>query len=314
MNKLLWILVALALCTGVSCESKSGQVVEPSREDPKLSGPPSWADQPPNPDIIRDQRKVAAELGQAAAAAPVAPRPAATPAPAPAPAAAGPAVAEVQQVVAKMIATVTPGNEQKFAEFLAPKEAELLAPVLKDTLAVAAKFKELEKLAKDKLGAELPDNLKAGQATVSLPGRGGSEDFSQLKFDSLQFAQQGQDVLVTGPQGMKLLFGKVGQEWKIKLPDQDQAAMKALMPVLGELVAATGTFVDAMTAGINDGSIIKDNFDAKAEELGKTHIEPVIQKVFGAMMQSVQPTTQPEPPMPLEPPAPLPSPSRLERP
>ena len=102
-------------------------------------------------------------------------------------------------------------------------------------------------------------------------------------------ALAGLTLVVTGPQGLNLRFAKVGQEWKIKLPQQEKALLQAVGPLMQELATAFSGFADEMTLGINSGSITKDNLQAKFDELGKKHVEPVMEKFFGAMMKQMQP-------------------------
>lgn len=113
MKKLLTILAVAVACTALACEKKSDQVIRPTKFDPDLDGPPSRLEKPLNEDIAKDQRRIAREAGRAVA--PVG-SPPATPAPA-APAAGG-ATDEVKQIVARMMTTIKPGQEEKALDFL----------------------------------------------------------------------------------------------------------------------------------------------------------------------------------------------------
>jgi len=282
MSKLLALLAAMLLCAGAGCEKKSAEPVEESRFDPALDGPPSRLEKPINEDIVKDQRQVARQAGRAVAAVSTPP-----PAPSPPTPTGGP-VDQVKQTVASMIATVRPGQEERILDFLEPQDASTLRPMIQGIKQLTPKMQQFEKLVQDKLGMPLPADIK-GTSSASMPGI--PLDLSKAKLGDFTFAQQGQEVLVKGPRGEDWRFAKAGQQWKIKLP----AGIAKVVPVVSELFTAFGNLLAEMTAGINDGAITKDNFQAKSDELGKKHLEAVTNKLFGLIFQEMMPTTMPAP-------------------
>ena len=282
MKKLLTILAVAVACTALACEKKSDEVIRPTKFDPDLDGPPSRLEKPLNEDIAKDQRQIAREAGRVVA--PVG-SPPATPAPA-APAAGG-ATDEVKQIVARMMTTIKPGQEEKALDFLDVQEASALRPLFKSIQQTDAKVRQFERLVQTKLGAALPESMKDGGGGPPEPLPGVPKDFAKIRFDDIQFKQEGTEVAVTGPQGLKMRFAKVGADWKMKLPPETKLLMQTLRPMFQELLDSFNKVVDEMTAGVNDGSITKDNLEARAEELQKKHVGPVIEKFFEAMMKDM---------------------------
>jgi len=235
MKKLLTILVAAALCMTAACEKKTGAIVEPTRFDPEVDGPPSILDKPTNAEIAEDQRKIAQQAP--APASPVTPAVAPAPAAPTVPPAVGP-VAEVRQVVAQMITTLKPGQEEEALAFVDPQDVPILRPMMDNAKRIATKLQALEALVQTKLAVPLPKEMKEGMSELLnvLPNM--PKDFSQIKYDDIQFQLQGQEVAVTGPQGLNLRFAKVAAEWKIKQPPQARSMMQALLPVHQEMLGA----------------------------------------------------------------------------
>lgn len=121
------------------------------------------------------------------------------------------------------------------------------------------------------------------------------KDFTKIRFDDIQFKQEGQEVAVTGPQGLKMRFAKVGVDWKMKLPPEAKLLIQTLLPMFNELLGGFNKVVDEMTAGVNDGSVTKDNLEARAEELQKKHVGPVMEKFFEGMMKDMPAPGAPPP-------------------
>lgn len=290
MKKLLAILAVAVACTALACEKKSDEVIRPTKFDRDLDGPPSRLGKPLNEDIAKDQRRIAREAGRAVA--PVG-SPPATPAPG-APAGGG-SSEEVKQIVARMMTTIKPGQEEKALDFLDPQEASAIRPLFKSIQQIGAKVKQLEKLVQTKLGAALPESMKGGGGEPPEPLPGMPKDFAKIRFDDIQFKEEGEEVAVTGPQGLKMRFAKVGADWKMKLPPEAKLLIQTLRPMFEELLGSFNKVVDEMTAGVNDGSITKDNLEARSEELQKKHVGPVMEKFFEAMMKDMQPPGAPLP-------------------
>jgi len=284
MSKVLAILAVAAMCIASGCERNSEEPVEETQFDPTLDGPPSMLDRPISDEVAEDQTAIAQKARQAAGEAAL---PAALPAgrPAAAPALTGTPVEQVTQTVGMMLAAAKPGQEQQMLAFFGQQEAAALLPMIQGAAQLPIKMQRLEKLATDKLGMSLPQDLKQGTSMAA----GGMPINATMKPEDFTFEQSGQDVLAKDPTGKEVRFTKVGGRWLIKLdPDEMEA-----LSVVAELMAGTEKAVDEMTVGINDGSIDKANFDAKAKAIGEKHMGPVMKKFMELMMKGMGPATAP---------------------
>lgn len=288
MKKLVTILTAMALMTALGCEDKPSEPARPTQFDPNLDGPASMLDEPISDDIAKDQKEIAKKVAQAGAAVEEASPAAPTPAPV-----TGTPVEQARQIVGSMISAVRPGREERFLDFLDKANADTLRPIYRSARDLPAKADQLDKLMKDKLGVNMPDDAKQGFTLISESLPGLPQAFLKAKPADLKFAEDGQDVVVTAPGGQILRLTNVAGAWKVQLPADD---LKDLS-VFTDVHKGLDTFLAEMSKGINDGSITRQNFSAKGEELSQKHVEPAMGKFFELMTKGlkVPAPTGPEP-------------------
>ncbi|GAF73652.1 unnamed protein product, partial [marine sediment metagenome] len=149
--------------------------------------------------------------------------------------------------------------------------------LLTDMKALEEKNQKVIALVKTKLDKDMKD--------MSGPGKGGGplDDVAKTSLDDLTFKGQNGTVTFTDKKGNTETFVKENGAWKGKL-DADK---KEMLGVVVEMLAATDKMLDAITAGVNDGSITKDNFDQKAEQLSKTHMGPAMAKLMAVAMKTI---------------------------
>lgn len=302
MKTTLTILAATLMCVAVGCEKKSEKAAEGTVYDPSIDGPPSVLAPAADAGILADQTRATGR-----------PRPAAATPPAPRPATA----ADVQALKRQLAAALAEAKGGRM-DGMANLFPEPLAKGMRAMSALPGKLKAFEQLVKDKLGMDLPDKLKSeALGPVGGAGPGGASfspagDLEKASIDELKFAIQGQKIVATDPKGKEVAFVSTPRGWKMEIP----AEARDFVTVLVEVSEATLKVIDTLTAGINDGSITKDNFEAKADEVGQQHMKGPMEKfakIFGEMMTKafaqVAPGPAPGPPTPTPaPPTPTPGP------
>ncbi len=196
----------------------------------------------------------------------------------------------VKQKVAELITAAQAGQQEQVLEFFA--EPNALLALLSGAKEIQTEVQDFEALVKDQLGIELPDDVRSVLASKS-EGIGVTESIKNVSVDDLEFEQIGSDVVVTDPKGQKITFVPVGSDYKISLSDKQIE----LLAIAGELIAAQQEFLDEMTKGIEAGRIDSDNFERRAEAIGKRTIMPVVGKLMKIMLLGAeQPAPETETP------------------
>jgi hypothetical protein len=270
------VIVGLVAAAGLLAGCEGDRASEEAKPyDPEVDPPPMNLTVRTDRDLLADQRKLARKPATAA--------PTTTTAPATAPAGpsdTGPQVDEVKQAVAKLVEASKSGDPEQLRPVFAAADGEAMIGLLKAGVELPKKIAALQKAIKDDLGlADAPPMLQ--QAMAQGGGTGPSmSDLADIAPDALSYKIQGEDVLVTGPEGMKLVFSKASGQWKAGFDPM----MNKMLPVLGELVQAQAKFIDTLTTGIKDREVTKDNIDQKAMELAEQLLKPAAKKLGELMM------------------------------
>ncbi len=309
------ILAALLLWAATGCETPD-QPEDTADFDREIDGPPCVYAAGGDEDLLADQGKLAERRDRQAAAAAASAAPPAAPQPARLPAGADP-VQSLRQRLQALALVASAGKPEQMIELFGAEEANALRQMLavKD---IETKLQSLEQLVRTRFGDASAGKIKALFNAGGPAGAPGTEPaagpprpsppkaddiFGPLMDTSkLQFEAQGETVVVTQPDGEKITFIYTDQDWKI----QADPLLKQMMVLGGKMAVASGKLVDALAAGINDGSINQGNLEAKAQELAETHLAPAMEqfaKLFGEMMKKAfegmgkaappGPTTQP---------------------
>lgn len=272
MRKLMLCAMMVSLAAGSGCRKRSPSGETPRTYDPTVDAPASVLQAPYNPDLAKDQTQISRAVAEAAGAA--------TPgsAPAGAPAAGAPATPDDLEAVKLVVAKMIEAGQQPDAQFYTPQDAPVVTALIQGMTALPAKQTEVENLLKTKLGMDQPSEALAKQMNPAPAGgeAGGPAPKAEFKsplgsatIDQLKFEAVGPDVRVTGG-GQPQVFTRTAQGWKVKFDPME----RQMLGLMGDMVAAEGKFLDAVKAGVDDGSITKDNFDAKSKELADTHLKP----------------------------------------
>jgi hypothetical protein len=276
--------IATLLCAGVmlsGCERNEASEASPAAYDPDVDAPVSILDRAVNPDVAGNQSAISRRAG--AAPPPARATPTATGAPTPT-AAAGDGIAGVKQKIADISAAIKRGEEEREAELFIDQDAEVIRALLLDSKNIEAKVKSFEELVRNRLGMELPADLKSG-LSPKLAGGASGFGFADLDVNKVKFDQTGETVVVDNMKGQRLTFSLVGSEYKASLPP----GMKKLQEMARELLAAQGVCIDRISAGINRGSITEDNIEPMAKRISDQTVMPVIKKIMGMTITPASP-------------------------
>jgi len=195
-------------------------------------------------------------------------------------------VAEVKEAIAKFITAKDEGDEEAL---LACYDSETTATAKKLTGAlkkVQTKAVALAELMEKEFGEDLPAEAKKGIAELKDPPKDMPTPAAMLgdvPTEDLKMTSFGKKIVVEAPNKPKLVFAKSADGWLMGL-NQDQ---KALLDVFTELLVASEKVLDALEAGVKDGSITADNVKAKGDQLMKEMVGPLQPKLTAIMMKVV---------------------------
>jgi len=286
-----WLIfaAALAMATVLGCDRQAQE--EPVPYDRAVDGPPSIV-QPSlrDYDIISDPKTVINRIRQARDAAAdtgggtkSGGDPSGTGRPA-----SDAEVTQVKETLAKFVAAKDAGEA---ADVLALFDSDSTATTNKMTEAltkVQTKAVVLATLMETKFGDQLPPKVKKNVQEMTGSPEGMLTPSTMLAaippVDQLTMTSFGQKIVAEGPNKQKFVFSKAGDGWLIALSD-DQ---KALLDVFTELFVASEKIVDALKAGIDDGSITAMNIEAKGDKLAEEMIGPLKDKLTAIMMKALQ--------------------------
>lgn len=302
MKRCLAILCVVALALPLaSC--RKNDTPEPVGADNAVG--PSVITAKPNPSLGESQVTISSKAeaartsaGMAAPTTPTPTTPEAATAPAPASTVPAESITAIKAVLEQMKAFVAANPNELPVQFMADDvapAAKIAQQALKD-LPVKA---EALKSAMTAKGIPMPENFEKGMDKM----KEGVFNIALLKAapDTLKFELQGDKVIVTPPQGDKEAFVNTPTGWKYTAVSADDAKKAAMV---AELLPGSVKVLDGLIAGVNDGSITKDNFSAKQEELSKQFVLPVLEKVMKSAMGTTPTPAATSPEAPATPAAP----------
>jgi len=273
-----------AVMMGVGCKRQTASD-RPEPYDPNVDAPPNVLVEAPS-NVPRGGGGVAS----AAKPTPPAPKPTEPKPTEPKPTEPGPAepggddnanIAEVKQLLTDAVAAAKEGNNDKLIALFPTEFGEAVAALDPRMKAMEQKSADFAQLLQDKLGAELPESAKGmigggEEGGISSP----LDDFAKMDVEAMVFRGFEGKVSVDDGSGDGQGFVKTADGWKMEVPPQASQSIG----VLGEVVDGTEKFYDTLTAGVNDGSITKENLEAKIEEVSKTTVLPAMMKLMAIMM------------------------------
>ena len=202
----------------------------------------------------------------------------------------------VKAVVEKMIAAAEDDDTNALVGFFSREDAVLVRPMFEADKTMPAKLDALGALVSEKLSVELPAGMKRGMGSKIAP----TGMLTSVEPDEFKYSLEGPSVVVTNPSDKRALpFVKIGRQWLVQYSEQGRKGLS----FVSDVAAATGEFISAMTAGVNDGSITAENLEAKAKELAEKHIRPAAEKLGALMteaMGAAVPAEDSEEPVPAE--------------
>ena len=286
-----WIVLLAVVAISLplaSCSKKSSG--ESGKYDPKVDAPPTLAKAPSDPGIADRQEKYENGIQ---IAAPVAP-PTATSNPAGAavtpekspaaatpekgPAAGTPASAEETAAIKAMLTQMNKdvaADIENFANYWDTKEAPTVKKFIIEAKGIIAKMDALKTAAKAK-GITLPGDIGGPKDSTTGMATAMTNAFTP---DRVKILKDGDVIVIVDAEGDKHPTVKSADGYKLAMSEKD----RKMLPFAGELFTALNKMLDAMTAGINDGSITNANIKQKSDELGKQYMAPVMGKMMTSM-------------------------------
>ncbi|MDY7010692.1 MAG: hypothetical protein SVV80_08065 [Planctomycetota bacterium] len=299
MKRLIIVLAVTVTFLALGCEKRAGRSAEADRYDAKIDGPVCVLTAGADENLLSDQKALSRQTELDAAAVSEnkektidedTEREDTNPAPT-----AGPAGA-VRQVMVDLIANFKAERMDRLADVLPSAEAAALRRSFKDFNKLNQKEVSLVQLFRTKLKMEPPPDVKPElkkDATKMLVYAIFGVNFSQVSLDDLSIKQDGETVVISGPNVRKVTFSKDEQVWKIQVsPDA-----RRLVELLEEAVTISERMTDELISGINNGSVTKDNHRAKMDEIEQRHGAVMGAKIRALMSKLLIPWMMPAPTM-----------------
>jgi len=279
--------LAAAVVVGIGCDRQDPSE-QPEPYDPNVDAPPNVLVEAPS-----NVPRGGGSLASAAKPKPAEPKPAepkpaepgpTEPAPTEPPAGSGESIAEVKQLLTDAVAAAEEGSNDKLVALFPTEIGKAILALDPRMKVMEQKSADFAQLVQDKLGAEMPESAK-GMTGGGKEGGFGSplDELANMTVETMTFKAVGDKVSVTDEEGEENIFARTADGWKIEVPPQ----MAQVIGVLGEVLDGTEKFLDTLTAGVNDGSITKENLEAKIEEVSKTTVLPAMMKLMAIMMSGM---------------------------
>ncbi len=182
---------------------------------------------------------------------------------------------EVKALFTAAAADAKAGKFDKLLALLPADEAAGIKPVLAGTQEMLPKVKKLAEAAKSKdvpLPSGLITFLSDGPAAMA-PGVGPILHCDEISIDS----KDDTVIISAGPSSMGVK--KTDKGWQVQVPPET-AVIVGVMP---DMLKAMDAMVTDLTAGIEDGSITKDNLETKGRTLTVKHLQPISEKIQTAL-------------------------------
>jgi len=202
--------------------------------------------------------------------------------------------------------------DESIAGYFVRDDAELIRQAIRAQAPVLEKlrgFREALELefgpeAAAEIGGEIPGMAgeSAGPAAATVNPRAILPKAAELQPEDLELTEaDGRVLLALGQTGMQIAFVEVDGAWKIDLPEQFDAVLRA-MPSLAK---AYSDFLDELIAGLDGGSVTKENISEAMALAYQKHVVAAMQEhavgLAGGIMkgpeteEAASPLPSPEP-------------------
>ena len=195
-------------------------------------------------------------------------------------------IAEVKEVIEKVLATKDAEDDSEAFAFFEEDAATAVKEITQGTKDIQAKALALDAIMETKFGAQYPDSVKAKNKqmqTKSLGPSSAAEMLGEISMDQLVFTKIGEKIVATGSRKDKFILSKTADGWKIGFDKNT----REMIGVLRELLKGTTKLLEALSAGVEDDSITADNIEDKAKALAEQHVKPFAEKFAAIMMKAM---------------------------
>ncbi len=195
----------------------------------------------------------------------------------------GDPVEDVKIIYGRMIDAAKANNWEAVASYLDKPEATVFL-MLKGIENLPSKANRLEQLIQEK-GIEPPQDFKDDLSKMpnsdQLRELNVLQELANERVSDLEFRQDGSTVRVFDEDGQpEADFVKVNGQWKQRMPSD----MRGLAITMVGAIGAMNQVTNDLVAGIENGSITKDNFETRFEEIfrrSKDKVNSVVQGIGG---------------------------------
>ena len=198
------------------------------------------------------------------------------------------ATAQVKAIVKEIVAAGQAGQSAKILTYLPPEQAKLLKPLVDIADSVAAARVQVEQLILARFGESYVGRMQnvvlAEQGLKVEPGLLPPTDVEKLTFEAAA-----DTVTVRQPQGIGatskaiMTFVLTNGHWQMHLADLERPEAVEMLDPNGPLVSMmkkTGDadiqIFNAISQGVQDGTISAENFDARLAAIAKEKMAPVL--------------------------------------
>lgn len=258
----IWGLAAALAALG-GCERKSAD--RPDSFDPKLDSLSAAGEGRLDPGLLADQEQIAKGSSKRRGAT------------------ATDSVAAAKETLTQMGEAMKAQDYDKTLEFLAPQDAAALKPFLMGLKELSKPAEAFRQLVKDRLGIDLPEENGLTSSWTSVCPWSADE----AVLEKMTFEQTEGKVTASTAEGGKVTLVEADGAWKVQL-----GLPPGLPPVLVEMVDVMKVVMSSVEAGINDGTITKDHFEAKTQEISSAKMLPVMAKLM-EVMAKIKPAQPP---------------------
>ena len=153
-------------------------------------------------------------------------------------------------------------------------------PLVSQVMAAYGKAQELDKATRDQYGKSLAEMAPNGNSDAEAKMKAAFDAGAmrqQMNLTELPLTQQGNKVILGQPGSQQAVeFELINGRWQIALPQPVADIARQVQPMATDIIAAANAGLDEVIQDVRSGAIAEAEFKARAEEILKKHMDPVM--------------------------------------